>query len=123
MDTGPTFTRSRSSSSRARVVLLLRALITSVPRAAVRAGQTCGEDKARHAGRELVLVAGSRSRSSSRSRLSPYNAAAKDVPTKDSVFVNIDLSINLKIGPDLQRGRTLCTRWAPSGSTRTSTSR
>jgi regulator of protease activity HflC (stomatin/prohibitin superfamily) len=32
-----------------------------------------------------------------------YNANAKRCPTRDNIFVDIDLSINFRIGPDIQR--------------------
>jgi regulator of protease activity HflC (stomatin/prohibitin superfamily) len=32
-----------------------------------------------------------------------YNAAAKSCPTRDNIYVDIDLSINFRIGPDQQR--------------------
>ena len=81
-----------------------RALITSVPSGPYVLGQTCGEDKGLVTPganwcwwrwQQVAFVVSKQTVT--------YNAAAKDAPTKDSVFVNIDLSINLKIGPDLQR--------------------
>ena len=32
-----------------------------------------------------------------------YNAKSRSVPTRDAVFVDVDLSINLRIGPDIER--------------------
>jgi regulator of protease activity HflC (stomatin/prohibitin superfamily) len=35
-----------------------------------------------------------------------YNAKPKSCPTADSVFVDVDLSVNLRIGPDIERAQT-----------------
>ena len=86
------------------MLLLLRALITSVPSGPYVLGQTCGRDTGLVTPganwcwwrwQQVAYVVSKQTVT--------YNAAAKDAPTKDSVFVNIDLSINLKIGPDAKR--------------------
>lgn len=35
-----------------------------------------------------------------------YNAKPKSCPTADSVFVDVDLSVNIRIGPDIERVQT-----------------
>lgn len=43
-----------------------------------------------------------------------YNAIPKSCPTKDMVFVDVNLSINLKIGPDLERVQTFVYSMGPA---------
>ena len=43
-----------------------------------------------------------------------YNAVPKSCPTKDMVMVDVDLSINLRIGPDQQRVEDFVFKMGPS---------
>jgi len=43
-----------------------------------------------------------------------YNAAPKRCPTRDNVFVNVDLSINIRIGPDQDRVESFFFKMGPA---------